>query len=63
MEILEGLINGKTIEEIVSQSQNKWLKKRREELVRVVGGSLKPGGHVHTGAVCGYGEVPGSDDW
>ncbi|MBS7268419.1 MAG: IS110 family transposase [Candidatus Freyarchaeota archaeon] len=37
MEILEGLINGKTIEEIISQSQNKWLKKRMEELVRVGG--------------------------
>jgi len=40
MEILEGLVNGKTIEEIISQSQNKWLKKRREEIVRVVGGTL-----------------------
>jgi len=36
----EGLINGKTVEDIIDQSQNKWLKKRKEEIVRVVGGAL-----------------------
>jgi transposase len=40
MEILEGLINGKTIEDIIDQSQNKRLKNRREEIVSVVRGTL-----------------------
>jgi len=40
MEILEGLINGKTVEDIIDQSQNKWLRKRKGEIVRVVGGAL-----------------------
>ncbi|MBS7270345.1 MAG: IS110 family transposase, partial [Candidatus Freyarchaeota archaeon] len=40
MEILEGLMSGKTIEEIINQSQNKWLKQKGEELAGVVGGAL-----------------------
>jgi hypothetical protein len=36
----EGLINGKTIGDIIDQSQNKWLRKRKGEIVRVVGGAL-----------------------
>lgn len=40
MEILEGLMSGSTIEEIISQSQDKWLKQKGEELVGVVRGAL-----------------------
>lgn len=39
-EILEGLMEGKTLEAIIDQSRNKRLKRRRDEIVGVVKGSL-----------------------
>ena len=39
-EILEGLMDGKTIDEILEHTKNKWLKKRADEIREVVKGVL-----------------------
>ena len=40
MDILEGIMKGKTIDAIVEQSRNGRLRRRRDEMARVVKGSL-----------------------
>jgi len=40
LEILEGLMEGKTIDEILEHTENKWLKKRKDEIREVVKGIL-----------------------
>lgn len=40
LEILEGLMDGKTIEEILERTENRWLRKREEEIREVVKGIL-----------------------
>jgi len=40
LEILEGLMEGKTIDRILEQTENRWLKKREDEIREVVKGIL-----------------------
>lgn len=40
LEILEGLMSGKSIDAIIDQSGNKWLKRKRDEITEVVRGTL-----------------------
>jgi transposase len=40
LEILEGLMSGKSIDAIIDQSGNRWLKRKRDEVTEVVRGTL-----------------------